>query len=423
MNRIGTKGMIALCAIAMLSVMPGSTRAASGNFFKGKTVTFYVGYGPGGGYDTYSRLVARHLGRHIPGKPDVIVKNKPGAGSLRLANELYNSLPKDGTAIGMIGNSLHLAELVGRPNIQFKSTKFNWLGRVTDADTIFVVRPSAGANSFSDLQRKQVIIGVPGAGSATTLMLTVINNVLGTKFKLISGYKGSSGIRLGVERGELDGTQSILWSIHGKWAKRNKLKVINQMPPKRLPSLKDVPSIMEFAKTKAQKKLINFFSSYVTVGRAVVAPPGIPKARVATLRAAFMGAMGDKALLKEVKKRKRRFNPLSGKEMQALITSAFDLSDKLRAQAVEAAKIEKLKKRKIVLVSTTAKIVKRNKKGSKLTLMEKGGKKVKARVHGRRTKITINGKKAKRSKTKAGMTCEMVYEGSGSEATKLNCKN
>ena len=96
MNKIGTKGMVALCAIAMLSVMPGSARAASGNFFKGKTVTFYVGYGPGGGYDTYSRLVARHLGRHIPGKPDVIVKNKPGAGSLRLANELYNSLPKDG---------------------------------------------------------------------------------------------------------------------------------------------------------------------------------------------------------------------------------------------------------------------------------------------------------------------------------------
>ena len=136
-----------------------------------------------------------------------------------------------------------------------------------------------------------------------------------------------------------------------------------------------------------------------------------------------MGAMGDKALLAEVKKRKRRFRPLSGEQMQALVVSAFDLSDALKAEAKEAAKIEKLKKRKIVLVSTTAKIVKRNKKGSKLTLMEKGGKKVKARVHGRRTKITINGKKAKRSKTKAGMTCEMVYEGSGSEATKLNCKN
>ena len=148
-----------------------------------------------------------------------------------------------------------------------------------------------------------------------------------------------------------------------------------------------------------------------------------PKARVAVLRAAFMGAMGDKALLKEVKKRKRRFNPLSGKEMQALVAAAFDLSDSLRAQAKEAAKIEKLKKRKIVLVTTTAKIVKRNKRGSKLTLTEKGGRKVKAGVHRRRTKITINGKKAKRSATKVGMTCEMVYEGSGSEATKLNCRN
>ncbi len=423
MNRMGTNGLVAFCALAVLLALPHGTAVAAGDFFKGKRVTFYVGYAPGGGYDTYSRLVARHLGKHIPGNPKVIVKNMPGAGSLRLANELYNNLPKDGTAIGMIGNSLHLSELVGRPNIKFTATKFNWLGRITDGDTIFAIRSAVGVSSFSDLRRKQVIVGVPGAGSATTLMLTVINNVLGTKFKLISGYKGSSGIRLAVERGELDGLQSILWSVHGSWIKRNKMKVLYQIPVKRLPSLKDIPSILEFAKTKKQKKLINFFASYVTMGRAVVAPPGLSRARVATLRAAFMGAMGDKTLLAEVKKRKRRFRPLSGKKMQALITSVFDLSDDLRAQAIEAAKIGKLKKRKIVLVTTTAKIVKRNKRGSKLTLVEKGGKKVKARVHRRRTKITINGKKAKRSATKVGMTCEMVYEGPGSEATKLNCKN
>lgn len=423
MNRIGTNGLVALCVVAALSALPGKSAEAAGDFFKNKRITFYVGYSPGGGYDTYSRLVARHLGRHIPGKPKVIVKNRPGAGSLRLANELYNSLPKDGTAIGMIGNSLYLAELVGRPNIHFKSTKFNWLGRVTDADTVFVFRPSAGVNTFDDLRRNQVIIGVPGAGSATTLMLTVINNVLGTKFKLISGYKGSSGIRLAVERGELDATQSMMWSVHGKWAQRNKLKLLYQISPKRLPSLKDTPSIMEFAKTTEQKKLINFFASYVTMGRAVVAPPGLSKTRVATLRTAYMAAMKDKKLLTEVKKRKRRFSPLSGEQMQALVVSAFDLSDDLKAKAKEAAKIGKLKKRKIVLVNTTAKIVKRNKKGSKLTLVEKDGKKIKARVHRRRTKITINGKKAKRSATMVGMTCEMVYEGSGSEATKLNCRN
>lgn len=423
MSRIGTYGLTALCALAVLAALPGKSNAAEQDFFKGKTIIFYVGYAPGGGYDTYSRLVARHLGRHIPGNPKLIVKNKPGAGSLRLANELYNSLPKDGTAIGSIGNSLHLAELVGRPNIKFTATKFNWLGRVTDGDTVFVVRPATGVKSFSDLQRKQVIVGVPGAGSATTLMLTVINNLLGTKFKFISGYKGSSGIRLAVERGEVDGAQSIVWSVHKKWVKQNNLNVIYQVPTKRLSSLKDVPSILEFAKTKKQKKLINFFASYVTVGRGAVAPPGLPKARVATLRAAFMGAMGDKALLAEVKKHNLRFQPMSGEELQKIITSAFDLSDELKAEAREAAKIGKLKKRKIVLITTTAKIVKRNKRGSKLTLVEKGGKKIKARVHRRRTKITINGKKAKRSAVKAGMTCEMVYEGSGSEATKLNCKN
>jgi tripartite-type tricarboxylate transporter receptor subunit TctC len=423
MNRIGTYGLAAIGTLAVLSGLPDKTAMASeADFFKGKKVTYYVGYSPGGGYDTYARLAARHLGRHIPGKPGVIVKNKPGAGSMRLANELYNSLPKDGTAIGSIGNSLHLAELVGRPNIKFTATKFNWLGRLTDGDTIFAIRPSAGVNSFADLKRKQVIVGVPGAGSATTLMLTVINNVLGTKFKFISGYKGSSGIRLAVERGEVDGIQSIIWSVHGKWIKRNKLKVLYQIPVKRLPSLKNIPSILEFAKTPGQKKLINFFASYVTVGRGAVAPPGLSKTRVATLRTAYMSAMEDKALLADVKKHKLRFKPMSGQELQGIITAAFDLTDELKAKAREAAKIEKLKKRKIVLVTTTAKIVKRNKKGSKLTLTEKSGKKVKARVHGRRTKITIDGKKAKRSATKAGMTCEMVYEGSGSEATKLNCR-
>jgi tripartite-type tricarboxylate transporter receptor subunit TctC len=423
MIKLGTYGLAAVGALAALLAVPDNTAQAAGDFFKGKKITFYVGYSPGGGYDTYARLTARHMGKHIPGNPKLIVKNKPGAGSLRLANELYTSLPKDGTAIGSIGNSLHLSELVGRPNIKFTATKFNWLGRITDGDTIFAIRPDAGVNSFADLKRKQVIVGVPGAGSATTLMFTVINNVLGTKLKLISGYKGSSGIRLAMERGEVDAIQSIIWSVHGKWVTRNKFKVLYQVPVKRLPSLKNIPSILEFAKTPAQKKLINFFASYVTVGRGAVAPPGLPKARVATLRAGYMGAMGDKALLAEVKKKKRRFKPMSGEDLQKVIAKAFDLSPELRAQAKAAAKIGKLKKRKIVLVTTTAKIVKRNKKGSKLTLVEKSGKKIKAGVHGRRTKITIGGKKAKRSKTKVGMTCEMVYEGSGSEATKLNCRN
>jgi tripartite-type tricarboxylate transporter receptor subunit TctC len=423
MNKATTQGLAALGAAVAIIALPHSAGAAPADFFKGKTVTFYVGYSPGGGYDTYSRLASRHLGRHIPGQPNVIVKNRPGAGSIRLANELYQSLPKDGTTIGMIGNNLHLLELVGKPNIRFVSTKFNWIGRMMDGDTIFVVRPDAGVNSFADVQKKEVLVGVPGAGSATTMMLTVVNNVLGSKFKLISGYKGSSGIRLAVERGEVQGLQSIIWSVHKPWIQRNNLKVLYQIPIPRLPSLKDFPSIIEFAKTPEEKKLINFFASYVTVGRSVLAPPDIPGDRVAALRTAFMDMTKDKALLAEVAKNKTRFRPLSGQDMQALIASAFDLSDDLKAKAKQAATVGNLKKRKVVLVTTTAKIVKQNKKGSKLTLAEMGGKKVKASVDGKRTKITINGKKAKRGATAVGMTCMIEYEGSGSEATKLNCKN
>ncbi|MDH3240593.1 MAG: tripartite tricarboxylate transporter substrate-binding protein [Alphaproteobacteria bacterium] len=423
MKNTATRGLVALGAAAAMIALPQIAGAAPADFYKGKKVTFYVGYSPGGGYDTYSRLAARHLGRHIPGKPGMIVKNRPGAGSLKLANELYLSLPKDGSVIGMIGNNLHLSELIGRPNIHFTSVKFNWIGRLTDGDTIFVVRPDAGVNSFADVQKKQVLVGVPGAGSATTLMLTVVNNVLGAKFKFISGYKGSSGIRLAVERGEVQGLQSIIWSVHKPWIERNKMKVLYQIPIPRLESIKQFPSIIEFAKTSEQKKLINFFASYVTVGRSIVAPPGIPDDRVTALRAAFLEMTKDKALLAEVAKKKTRFRPMSGQDLQALIASAFDLTDAEKAKAKEAAQIGKLQKRKVVLVTTTAKILEKNKKGSRLTLVEKGGKKVKALVHGRRTKITINGKKAKRGATAVGMTCEMEYEGSGSEATKLNCKN
>lgn len=348
MHRFGTFLLAAAAGALALAGSAGQSAAAPADFFKGKTVTVYVGYSPGGGYDTYARLAARHLGGHIPGTPNVIVKNKPGAGSLRLANELYTNLPKDGTAIGTIGNNLHLNELVGRPNIHFTAVKFNWLGRMTDADTIFVVRPDAGVNSFDDLRHKRLLIGVPGAGSATTLFLTVVTNVLGAKFKLISGYKGSSGIRLAVERGEVQGLQSILWSVHRHWIERNKMKVLYQLQSQRLPSLKNIPSVIEFAKTPEQKKLIRFFSSYVSVGRSLVAPPGIPKDRVAALRTAFMAAMKDKALLAEVNKKKMRLKPLPGDKLQALIASSFELSDSLkaRAKAVSKIKIEKRKKKK-----------------------------------------------------------------------------
>jgi len=423
MNKNLVQGLGLVTTLAIALMVPGSANAAKKNFYKGKKITHYVGYNPGGGYDTYSRLSARHLGKHIPGNPKIIVKNKPGAGSMRLANEMYNKSPRDGTVIGMFGNSLHLGELVGRPNIKFVSTKFNWLGRITDGDTVFVVRPGAGVNSFSDLQRREVIVGVPGAGSATTLMTIVINNVLGTKFKLISGYRGSTGVKLALERGEVEGSQSILWAVSKQWATRTKMKVLYQLPSVRLSHLKNIPSVIEYAKTDDQKKLIKFFSSYVTLGRSVVAPPGLPKDRVRILRAAFMKSMKDKALIAEVSKYKLRFNPMSGEKVQTLVASAFNLSADLKAKAKAAAKVGKLKKRKKVMVTVKGKILKRNKKGSKLTLALKSGKKVKIRVGRRKVKIKINGSKSKRSGTKAGMTCKITYDSLGNFAKKIKCKN
>jgi tripartite-type tricarboxylate transporter receptor subunit TctC len=288
------------------------------------------------------------MGRHIPGKPSIVAQNRPGAGSVVLANQLYNKYPKDGSVVGMFSNSLHLWELLGQSNIKFTATKFNWIGRLTDADDIMAIRRDVGVKTFEDAKKKQLVIGVPGASSSPALMLTALNNVLGTKFKLVSGYPGSSGIRLAVERGELDGNQSLLWSVHKSWVQQNNFMVLYRVAAAKLEGLEGAPSLLELSKTDDQKKLIRFFTSYTDVGRSVVAPPGVPPDLVAALRAAFSSMVVDPQFIAEVEKSKLRLSPLSGEKLQNLIEAAFDLDDSLkkRARAAAQVRVQEIKKTK-----------------------------------------------------------------------------
>jgi tripartite-type tricarboxylate transporter receptor subunit TctC len=335
MTRILTKRRLAaalISAAVMVSVAGPAAAQPAGDFYKGKTVTLYIGYGAGGGYDLYSRLLARHLGKYLAGKPTVIPKNEPGAGSFKLANELYNIMPKDGTALGMIGESLVISQVLGDPAAKFVARDFNWIGRMADSDPVLVTLPGSVA-TIQEAKTKEVMVGVPGAGSATALNVTAVNGLLGTKFKIISGYEGSAQIRLALERGEVEGSASTLWRIERDWIRERKLNIVYQASIQPAPDLPGVPTLIELARDDDERKLLNFYSSYTTVGRSIITPPKVPAERVKELRAAFDAAVKDPELLADAEKAKMELNVMSGEQITALINEVTSLQGALLERA------------------------------------------------------------------------------------------
>lgn len=332
-RRIGT----AAWGAALLAGLGGVSHAAAesaAEFYKGKQISVMIGYGPGGGYDSYSRLLARHFSAHMPGNPSVVAQNRPGAGSIRLANELYNALPADGTVIGMIGDVLLIKQVVGESGLKFDAQAFNWIGRLAITDPVLVIRGDSPALTIEDIRKQTLSIGVPGAGSATAQNIAVVNHLLGTKFKLISGYSSGTEIRLAVERGEVHGSGSVLWSISKDWVKRNNLKVLYQVSLEKFPDLPDAPRLIDLARNDGERRLLRFFSSYVEVGRSFLAPPKVPAERVVDLRAAFSKMAKDPAFIADAAKAKLDLDILSGENLQRAIADVGNLPDDLVKKAV-----------------------------------------------------------------------------------------
>lgn len=309
------------------------------DFFKSHEITVYIGYAPGGGYDLQCRIFAAHLGKHLPGNPTVIAKNQPGAGSLRLANELYNILPKDGTALGMIGEALVLQQVLGAPEARFDATKFDWIGRIAESGSVLVVRPDAPIANIEDARTHETTIGVPGAGSVNALTLNVLDHVLGTKFKLISGYEGSAQIHLAVERGEVQGSGSTPWPFDKQWVVKQKLRPIYQatLEPILDPDLAGVPTVLQLARSDDDRALFRFFWLYTVIGRSIVAPPGVPAERLAVLRAAFDATVADPAFIADANKANIELAVLDGEKLAALIRDAVSLKGPLLAEAKRVA--------------------------------------------------------------------------------------
>ena len=324
-------GLLAALAIFCAgAAVPASAAQSVADFYRGKVVSLYIGYSVGAGYDAHGRLVARHLGKYIPGRPTVIPVNMEGAGSLKLTNWLYNVPPKDGTVIGIIARGAPFEPLLGvaPSSARFDGRKFTWIGSTTDEVSVCVAWERAGIDRFDQLYRKQLIVGA--SGGDPEIYPRVLNAVLGTKFRVVNGYPGGAEIDFAMERGEVDGRCGWSWnsivSSNKSWLDEGKIKILVQLSLRQDPELtaRGVPWIMDLAKTDEQRQLFRLFFLRGSVGRPFLGPPGIPADRATALRKAFMDAMKDPQLLAEAKRGRLEITPLSGEEAQELIEDVYN---------------------------------------------------------------------------------------------------
>jgi tripartite-type tricarboxylate transporter receptor subunit TctC len=294
-------------------------------FFKDKTLRIIVGSAPGGGYDAYARLVGDHMRRHIPGNPQIVVQNMPGAGSLVATNHIANVAPKDGTVIGAINAAMTTQPLIKPETAKFDPRKMNWIGSTLREYHIGLLRANSPVKTIEDAQK--VEIPVAGTGGSTSTYPTIANAILNTKFKTIQGYQGTAQGMLAMERGEVDGVMGITWaSIKATQAaalRDGKIRLLTQFGVRKHPELPEIPLVLDSATSPEDKAALRLVFSSQDVGRPWVAPEGVPEKTVAILRKAFDDTMADPEFKADAAKRKLDLDPTSGKELQQVVEDIF----------------------------------------------------------------------------------------------------
>ncbi len=324
---MGIKSIGIALAIAAAVTASAASAQSVGDFYKGKTVEMRIGYSPGGGYDTYARLVAAHIGKHIPGNPTVVPMNEPGAGSLKLANELFQTAPQDGTVMGVIARAAPFDPLFGNDAAKFDGLKFNYIGSANNEVSVCVAWAGTGIKTLDDLKTKELIVGGTGPTADTEQFPTVLNAVFGTKIKIIGGYPGGNDVNLAMERGEVTGRCGWSWSsvisTRPDWITDKTINILVQLSTAKHPDLPDVPLVMDLAKTDKEKAMLRLVFARQALGRPFVAPPNIPADRVKALRDAFMATMSDPEFLADAKKADLEITPVSGEEVAQLVADAY----------------------------------------------------------------------------------------------------
>lgn len=326
---LGSAGLLGLwLLIPQASAQDASTHDLEA-FYKGRTLDLVVGYPPGGSNDLYARALASHMGAHLPGRPAVVVRNMPGAGSFVAANHLASTAPRDGSVLGIVSPTAAIDEKLGTAGVRFRTSEFNWIGRVNSLVNVIFMWQRAGVQSIEAARERPATLAGTGAGSAVSVYPTVLNHVVGTKFKLVMGYRGSNEAMLAVERGEAEGHCTgwdTLQTTHPDWLASGKAKVIVQFALKRHPDLPNVPTALELARTPEERQVLSAVMNATEVGTAFFTTPGTPRERVEALRTAFDATMADPAFLADLKHLHVGLAPMKGAELQELVASVGQLS-------------------------------------------------------------------------------------------------
>ncbi len=316
----------AAVALALCGLVPAAA-AVEGPDFKGKTMTIIASFEAGGPYDFYSRLIARSIGVHLPGNPSVVVQNMPGAGGLRGANYLYNVAARDGTVMGVVSQTVAVGQvLAATPGIQYDARKFTWIGRINSNVEVEHSWHQSGVRSIEDAKKREVMVAGTGPTSSSVVFPRLMNELIGTKFKVVTGFAGPTSAQLALERGEVEAIVKPWSSIKTStpaWLREKNIHLIVQYTRQRHPELPDVPAVVDLAQDDDQRQIFALFAGGSPLGTALVAPPGLSDAVTSVLRQAFDAAMRDPALLDEVHRSAVDIDPLPGDALAKVVESTF----------------------------------------------------------------------------------------------------
>jgi tripartite-type tricarboxylate transporter receptor subunit TctC len=382
-------------------------------FYSNNDIDLYIGYSAGGGYDAHARTLARHMGKHIPGNPDIIPRNREGAGSMLLSNELAETLPADGTVFALIGRGQVLQPLYGVPEATFKPREMNWIGSTSNEVSICIAGKDVPVDTWQGLKTRGMIVGGTGPGADTDTFPRVLNNVLGTKLQLITGYPGGSDVVLAMERGEVEGRCGYSYS---------------SMSTAPHPAIPDVPLIMDLAETDRDKAVLKMVFAPQAMGRPFVAPAGVPEDRVAALRAAFDATMKDPEYIADVEQQGLELAPVSGEEIQALVVEMYSQPQDIIDAAKEASTNEAnlpITQATVQMRVDEGELTDTGDGGRSITYKMGDGSTQTVSISGSRTAVSIDGQGDDRANLTVGMMCKVSMPPNAEgdiEATEVVCE-
>lgn len=327
---------IAIGLFALAACVPFASAQPAADF-AGKSITIIASFEAGGPYDFYARLVARHIGGHLPGKPNVIVQNMPGAGGLRGANYLYNVAVKDGTVLGVVSQTVAVGQVLGTtPGIQYDAPSYTWIGRINANVEVDHAWHASGVRTIQDVMARETVAAGTGPTSSSVVMRRLMNELVGTRYKIVTGFQGPTSAQLAFERGEVDAIVKPWSSIKSgtpEWLRDKKIHLLVQFTQTRHRELKDVPAIVDLGRDDEQRQILSLFAGGAPLGTALLAPPGVSDATATVLRRAFDATMHDPALLTEVAKARVDIEPLTGEALQKVVAGTFNIRAEVLARA------------------------------------------------------------------------------------------